>query len=183
MAAPEASVSVDRELVERCREGDPSAQRQLYEVCLPRIYRLAVQLVGAQDAADVTQTVFLQAFRRLDQFQGASKFETWLYRLAVNESLQFLRRRQRRRWLPLASEPEADRDRSRSALEARELLDMALSEIDPELRAIFLLREWEQMSYEEIAESLDIPAGTVGSRLNRARKQLQSVLTRLGWRP
>ncbi len=183
MAAPEASVSVDRELVDRCREGDPSAQRQLYEACLPRIYRLAVQLVGAQDAADVTQTVFLQAFRRLDQFQGASKFETWLYRLAVNESLQFLRRRQRRRWLPLASEPEAERDRSRSALEARELLDMALSEIDPELRAIFLLREWEQMSYEEIAESLDIPAGTVGSRLNRARKQLQSVLTRLGWRP
>ncbi|HHK40848.1 MAG TPA: RNA polymerase sigma factor [Planctomycetaceae bacterium] len=183
MAAPEAPVSVDRELVDRCREGDPLAQRQLYEACLPRIYRLAVQLVGAQDAADVTQNVFLQAFRRLDQFQGASKFETWLYRLAVNESLQFLRRRQRRRWLPLASEPEADRDRSRSALEARELLDQALSEIDPELRAIFLLREWEQMSYEEIAESLDIPAGTVGSRLNRARKQLQSVLTRLGWRP
>ncbi len=174
---------VDPALVARCQSGNPTAQRELYEACMPRVYRLATRLVGPQDAADVTQTIFLQAFSRLDQFQGAARFETWLYRLAVNEALQFLRRQKRHRSVPLETEPSANRDRSCLALEARELLDLAFAQIDPDLRAIFLLRESEQMSYEEIAETLEIPAGTVGSRLNRARKQLQSVLSRLGWAP
>lgn len=181
-ACPEP-VRVDRELVRKCQAGDDAARQMLYEACMPRVYRLAIRLVGPQDAADVTQTVFLQAFSRLDQFQGAARFETWLYRLAVNEALQFLRRQKRHRSVPLETEPSAKSDRSRPALEARELLDLAFAQIDPDLRAIFLLRESEQMSYEEIAETLEIPAGTVGSRLNRARKQLESVLSRLGWAP
>ncbi len=171
------------ELVTRCRAGDRAAQRELYEACMPRIYRLVTKLIGAQDASDVTQDVFLRAFCRLGQFHGDSKFETWLYRLAVNEALQFLRQQKRRRSVPLEVEPAANRDQAKISLEIRELLDLAFSKLDPELLAIFLLREQEGMSYEEIASTLEIPSGTVGSRLNRARNQLQAILRKLGWKP
>lgn len=85
---------VDR-LIAGCRAGDRDAQRALYERCLPLVHRLAVRMVGMQEAPDVTQQTFLRAFTRLDQYDGHAKFETWLYRLAVNEALQFLRKRKR----------------------------------------------------------------------------------------
>jgi RNA polymerase sigma-70 factor (ECF subfamily) len=72
------------------------------------------------------------------------------------------------------------RDESR---EAKELLEVALSRLDPELRAVFLLSEAERLSYREIADAIEIPEGTVGSRLNRARRELRSILTNLGWEP
>ena len=142
-----------------------------------------VRIVGEQDAADVAQQAFLQMFRKLDQFNGQARFETWLYRLAVNESLQHLRRRRRWTAQPIEKEP-VDRghdDEARS--EERELLEMALGQLDPELKSIFLLREIEELSYREIAQVLDVPEGTVGSRLNRARRELQRHLTNLGWEP
>jgi RNA polymerase sigma-70 factor (ECF subfamily) len=140
-------------------------------------------MVGVQDAADVTQQTFLRAFSHLDQYDGHSRFETWLYRLAVNESLQHLRRR--RRWnqsLSLDYDP-ADTSRGSENTEQKELLEQALVRLDPQLRSIFLLRESEGLSYREVAEALDIPEGTVGSRLNRARRELQEYLTALGWTP
>lgn len=166
-----------------CRAGEPESQRRMYEACLPMVYRLAVRMVGLQDAADVTQQAFLQAFRKLDQFDGESKFETWLYRLAVNESLQHLRKRRRWNQPTLDHEPtdeSAGRDRS---VEHKELLEQALARIDPQLRSMFLLRESEGLSYRDIALALEIPEGTVGSRLNRARRELQEHLTALGWTP
>lgn len=171
------------QFVAGCRVGDHDSQRRLYEACLPMVYRLAVRMVGMQDAADVAQQVFLQAFSRLHQFDGQSKFETWLYRLAVNESLQHLRKR--RRWNqpsldhePADESPGRDKDR-----EHKELLEQALARIDPQLRSMFLLRESEGLSYRDIAEALEIPEGTVGSRLNRARRELQEHLISLGWTP
>lgn len=128
----------------------------------------------------MTQLVFMQTFRSLEKFRGKSKFETWLYRLAVNESLQFLRRN--RRWSPesLDWEPMDDANLG-DDVERKELLEKALSRINPELRSLFLLREVEQLSYQQIAEVLDIPEGTVGSRLNRARRDLQKQLAELGF--
>ena len=170
-------------LVAGCRAGDRDSQRQLYDACSPRVYRLAVRMVGVQDAADVTQQTFLRAFSRLNQYDGNARFETWLYRLAVNESLQHLRRR--RRWDQPSSldyDP-ADTSRRCENTEQRELLDQALARLEPQLRSIFLLRESEELTYREIAEALEIPAGTVGSRLNRARRALQEHLTALGWTP
>ncbi len=163
------------DVVEACRRGDRAAPQQLYEACRRGVFRLAARMVGLQDAADVTQQVFLQAFRTLDQFQGRSRFETWIYRLAVNESLQHLRRNRRRPiqsldWEPVAASREpADADQ-------KELLERALAQLDPELRSIFLLREIEELSYHDIAETLQIPEGTVGSRLNRARRELRQLL-------
>ncbi len=137
-------------------------------------------MVGEQDAAEIVQAVFLQLFRKIGQFDRRSSFETWLYRLTVNESLQHLRRCQRwqfqtMEWEPMDTSPDG------KSVEQRELLELALARLDPELRAIFLLRESEELSYREIAESMQIPEGTVGSRLNRARRELQQHLNQLGY--
>jgi RNA polymerase sigma-70 factor (ECF subfamily) len=162
------------------QQGDRGAQKQLYEACRQSVFSLAVRMVGLQDAADVTQMVFLRAFRSLAKFNGRSKFETWLYRLAVNESLQFLRRNRRWPHTPLEWEP-MDSANHGDDVERRELLEQSLSRIAPDLRSIFLLREVEHLSYGQIAEVLEIPEGTVGSRLNRSRRELQERLAELGF--
>jgi RNA polymerase sigma-70 factor (ECF subfamily) len=167
-------------VVTACQNGDRAAQRQLYDACHQSIFRLAVRMVSLQDAADVTQQVFLQAFRSIGQFNGRSRFETWLYRLAVNESLQHLRRSRRWRHQSLDCEP-MDKSQHGENAERKELLEQALARIDPELRSIFLLREVEGLSYRDIAVALEIPEGTVGSRLNRARRELKQHLSDLGF--
>jgi RNA polymerase sigma-70 factor (ECF subfamily) len=161
--------------------GQADAQRQLYETCYSQVFRLAARMTNHDAADEVVQQVFLLAFRNIKQFAGDSRFQTWLYRVTVNEALQFLRRERRHRSLPL---PEQYMDQSPlfdNAAENRELLEQALQQIDPELRAIFLLREVEQLSYDEIAKVLNIAVGTVGSRLNRARSVLREALLELGW--
>ena len=153
----------------------------IYEQCSDRVYALMVRMVGRQDADDLTQHVFLTMFQKLDQFNGQSKLETWLYRLATNEALQHLRHSKRRATTPLVSEPAtADPDEC-GATEEAQLLETAMSRLEPELRAILLLKEQQGLSYREIAESVGIPEGTVGSRLNRARKELREELAKLGW--
>lgn len=175
--------AMDAEILAGCRAGDQAARQQLYELCHRRVYRLMVRMVGVQDAADLTQQVFLQVFRKLDKFSGRSKFETWMYRLAVNEALQHLRKGKRWRWQTLGFEPASCQPADTDRCERQELLDRALSRIEPELRSIFVLREVEGLSYVEIAEAMDIPSGTVGSRLNRARHELQKHLIDFGWEP
>ena len=169
------------ETVAACRRGDPIAQRRLYESAHQNIYRLMVRMVGLQDAADMTQQVFLQAFRRLDQFSGRSQFGTWIYRVAVNEALQHLRRSRRSRVGILEHEPMDSSPDSNENFGDKELLEKALARLDPVLRSAFMLREIEGLSYSEIAEALQIPEGTVGSRLNRARQELKRHLIELGW--
>lgn len=164
-----------------CRNGEPQAQRDLVLRTQDRMYRLLVRLVGVQDAEDVAQQVYLQVFRQLHRFKGDSSFGTWLYRVTVNEAMQYLRRKSRRKWTALNWEPqESNSDRCRQC-ETRELLDRALAEIEPELRTIFVLREVEGLSYEAIGAAVGIPMGTVASRLSRARHDLQERLRSLGW--
>jgi RNA polymerase sigma-70 factor (ECF subfamily) len=175
------SIAATQQLVDACLAGDRCAMQQLYEQCSDSVYGLMVRMVGRQDADDLTQHVFLTMFRKLDQFNGQSKLETWLYRLATNEALQHLRRSKRRSTTPLVAEPEtSDPDRI-GANEEAELLETAMSRLDPELRAVLLLKEQRGLSYQQIAESVGIPEGTVGSRLNRARKELRQELAKLGW--
>ncbi len=168
-------------MLDGCRAGERESRRQLYELCHRRVYRLMVRMVGLQDAADLTQQAFLQIFCKIDQFAARSKFETWMYRLAVNEALQHLRKRQRWKFQTLVSEPLGRNGPENDQSERKELLDLALAQIEPELRSVFVLREVEGLSYQEISEAVDIPAGTVGSRLNRARRELQQCLIELGW--
>lgn len=171
----------DSELIVACQKGDRAAQRQLFESTHERVYRLAVRMVGQQEAADVTQQTFLQAFRKVGQFAGRSKLATWIYRIAVNEALQHIRRKKRHAATSLEFEPVDDSANRETAADMRDALDAALVDIEPELRAVFLLREVDELPYCEIAELLDIPEGTVGSRLNRARRELQARLNECGW--
>jgi RNA polymerase sigma-70 factor (ECF subfamily) len=167
------------QLVSACLAGDRDAMQQIYEQCSSHVYALMVRIVGRQDADDLTQQVFLQMFRKLNQFSGGSKLETWLYRLATNEALQHLRRNKRQAVQPLVAEPSASDPNRLMESEKIQMLEVALSRIDPELRAILSLKEEQNLSYREIADSIGIPEGTVGSRLNRARKELRDQLTKL----
>jgi len=180
-AASQTDGSQMEHLVEACLEGDRGAMHEIYERLSDRVYGLMVRMVGRQDADDLTQQVFLQMFRKLGQFSGQSKLETWLYRLATNEALQHLRRRKRQAVQPLVVDPAATDPNQLVAREESQLLESAISRLDPELRAVLILKEQQELSYREIADAVGIPEGTVGSRLNRARKGLRQELTRLGW--
>lgn len=140
-------------------------------------------MVGLQDAADLTQHVFLQVFGRIGQFSGRAQIGTWIYRVAVNEALQHLRRSKRSRLRTLAPEPIDLSPDSYVNVDDKELLEQALGRLEPDLRWGFLLREVEGLTYCEIAEALNISEGTVGSRLNRARRKLRQHLIELGWDP
>ena len=179
----DASGETVEKIVVGCRSGDRGAQRELYDSFSQMIYRLMVRIVGMDEAADLTQQVFLQVFRKIGQYSGQGRFDRWLYRLAVNEAFQHLRRKRRARHHGLVYEPVDGSARSDERTERKDLVEQALARLDPELRSICVLREMEELSYREIAETLDIPEGTVGSRLNRARRELKKHLIDLGWEP
>ena len=167
---------IDDATVKAGAGGDRAALRQIYEATAGRVFRLMVRMVGQQDADDLTQQTFVRAFTKLDQFSGESKFETWLYRLATNEALQHLRREKHRRTKELVVEPTADQTDHVEQDERVAMVRQALDQLDPELRVIFTLKEESGLSYQEIAQTLDIPEGTVGSRLNRARRELRRLI-------
>lgn len=169
--------------IDACRAGDDQARQRLYDFTYRLVYRLVYRTVGPSDAEDVTQQVYQQLFGNLDSFCGRSGFTTWVYRVAMNESLQHLRRRKVRRMSVLPPEPT---DRSRNTqrrVDDVEALEVALARLDPTLRSIFLLREVEGLSYAEIADAAGVPEGTVGSRLSRARAELREILKEIGWGP
>lgn len=167
----------DRDLIQRCREGDREAQRHLYEQTSLRIYRLLLRMTGCpEDASDLTQETFVKGFQRLDQFDERSAIASWLYRIAVNEALQFRRRRKmstsKLRELAMSQTDES----SSSVCDARLDLDDALAELAHDDRVLLLLRYQEGLDYRDMAEVLECANGTVASRLNRARDRLRGIL-------
>ena len=179
----------EQELVERCREGDREAQRELYERTSAHIYRLLLKMTAnPDDAIDLAQDTYVKAFARIRQFDGRSSIATWLYRVAVNEALQFFRRN-RRMQLKLrevvadarraiggttAALARGDSEIERSTL--RLDVNGALDAVAPTERVMLLLRYQEGLDYRAIAEILGCPTGTVASRLNRARAALREIL-------
>jgi len=180
-SAPAAEEARVTELVAGCQAGNREARRLLYELFHAATYRLLVRMVGLQEAPDLLQEVFLQVFAKIGQFSGHSRFSTWLHRVTANTALQFLRKSRRQRQSVVNTDPAdlpAANDRHG---QDQELLQAALQKVDPTLRALFLLRELEGPSYREIAQTLGIAEGTVGSRLNRVRRELREHLAALGW--
>lgn len=168
-------------LIQACVGGDRDAMGRLYERCSGRVHALMVCVVGRQDADDAMQLAFIRVFRKLDRFSGESSLETWIYQVALNEALQFLRRRKRQSVGTLSRELEDRVSQGELRLEDAEVLDAGLAKLEPELRAVLTLKEVQDLSYAEIAEIMGIPEGTVGSRLTRARRELRVELERLGW--
>ena len=172
-------------VVEGCQAGDREAFRLLFERHKDRVYTVALYFFGGDEATanDITQQVFLKLFSRIGQFQGEAEFSTWLYRVTTNACVD--EQRKRRRFLPFGA-ALADEPRARGAQEERvagaELegaVARAVASLKPKLRAVMLLKYFEELSYEEIAAAVGCSAGTVASRLNRGHKILARKLGHL----
>jgi len=184
--------TLDLELVERVlREGTPEALRPLYERYKDRVYNTAYRITGDPGVAeDVTHDVFVRVYERLRQFRRRSRFSSWLYRVTVNLATDVARRRGRERWLfavrfgvtPGSPEPMAAREwgplGSAESAEVAKEVSRAVAELSPKLRSVVVLRYFEGLSYEEVAEALEVSVGTVKSRLSRAHKRLSVRLER-----
>ena len=167
----------ESELVARCQQGDREAQRELYARTSERIYRLLVRMTGSGDTAlDLAQDTYLRAFTRIAQFDGRSSLATWLYRIAVTQALQFLRRERRLRAKLQADSSQTPIDTSGEQAIARLDLNEAMAALQPTDRAILLLRYQEGLDYRAIAKVAACAEGTVASRLHRARERLRKIL-------
>ena len=180
--------------VKRAARGDSRAFEELVMLYQGPVYNLCFRMVGnAEDAADMSQEAFLKAWKNLEGFQFESAFSTWLYRLASNCCLDFLRSRKRRPTISLVTTNDEDEEQVMDVedtapgpeeqlftREDREILQKALGEIDPEQRQILTLRVVNDLSYGEIAEILGIKEGTVKSRLSRARENLRKKVLQIG---
>jgi RNA polymerase sigma-70 factor, ECF subfamily len=192
--SPEQEAALaDQRLISGLQAGDEEAYEQLIERFQSAVYTLAFRLLNnPSDASDVVQEVFLKVFRNVGQFRGDSTLRTWIYRIAVNES------HNRRRWIFRHRRGETGLEETLDEQDARErplmdsgetpfdftfnheaqmLLEEGLAAMNPVFRTALVLRETEEMSYEEIAEILDVSIGTVKSRILRGREALRRYLS------
>lgn len=182
----------DESLIAECLGGNPAAFGTLVSRYQDRLYNTVFRLVdNPDDAADVVQEAFLNAYLSLRRFKGDSQFFTWLYRIAVNAAIT-QRRRQRSGAKPIKtsdSSPGVEpldataSNRPGHGLEMAEderRIHEALNRLSPEHRAVLVMKDMEDMKYEDIAEILKVPVGTIRSRLHRARLEFKDMLEREG---
>ncbi len=177
----------DEELVRRTLAGDREAFGGLVRRYEDRICATVQRIVGhREDALDLAQETFLRAFDRLRTFREGARFSTWLYTIALNVTRSELRKRKARKAVKPMSLEGAEHDPPDRAEAGTEAVDRreqyeaalrALGELDPESREVVVLRDIEDLSYEEIAQVLGVPTGTVRSRLHRAREELRVRLS------
>jgi RNA polymerase sigma-70 factor (ECF subfamily) len=180
----------ETELLRRAQTGDPQAFGALVERYQRRVVGVAFAVVHNQDdAIELAQETFVRAFENISKFESRSSFSTWLYRIAANLAIDF-RRREGRHTILRGEDAENEIQRLPSTRgdsfvevsrgELSERISGALKELTPEHRAVILLREVEGLSYDEISEVLQVPRGTVMSRLHYARGHLRGILKDLG---
>jgi len=181
-------VKDDAQLIDETLAGDSGAFGQLVENYQDRLFNSVVHLMGsAEDARDVVQDAFIQAFVKLGSFKRKSAFFTWLYRIAFNLAVSHKRRKRPTTSIEQTREvagiepidgdigPDGYAEQQDRAVQVR----MALAALSEEHRGILVLREMEDCSYEEISEILNLPVGTVRSRLHRARLQMRDELKKV----
>ena len=177
--------AADLDLARRCRGGDAEAFEELYRQHAGRLYNLAFRMAGsAQEAEDLLQEVFLHAYRKLGSFRGDSSLGTWLYRLGMNQCLDYLRGRQVKMNQATdsldddrADEP-ADRTPATPIAVNRVDLDRAISRLPEGCRAAFLLHDVEGFEHHEVATILGVSEGTSKSQVHKARMKLRTMLKR-----
>ncbi|MEM8737505.1 MAG: sigma-70 family RNA polymerase sigma factor [Planctomycetota bacterium] len=181
----------ESELVERARRGDPGALAELLRSQESRVYHVCLRMVShADDAAELAQDTLVKMMEHLAEFRGDAKLSTWATRIAMNLSISHLRKRKPRRTASL-SQPNRSGQAAygesipgreptpESCVEQKEMLDelqFAIAQLDDDQRAVLVLRDLEQLDYQTIADTLDLPVGTVKSRLFRARLSLREKL-------
>jgi RNA polymerase sigma-70 factor (ECF subfamily) len=180
-------------LVQAAKGGDVAAFEELVKRYDRNVFRIAQHITqNREDAEDVVQDAFLKAYQNLEQFQGQSKFYTWLVRIAVNEALMRLRRRRPERMVSLDEDVKTEDDsvprevadwapnpeQLYNQSELKDILTRTIQGLPPSFRTVFVLRDVEGLSTEEAAEALDLSIPAVKSRLLRARLQLRERLSR-----
>jgi len=181
----------DHRLIAECLKGRTEAFGELVRRYQDRLFNTVYRLLGhAEDARDVVQEAFVNAYQSLDTFKGDSQFFTWLYRIAMNTAISLKRKQKGTLSIDAANgephvEPPDASETSRPghALERREQehrIQKALKQLSPEHRAVLVLKDMEGQKYETIAEILQVPIGTIRSRLHRARIELRAILSQDG---
>ena len=188
------NITIDEaSLVSQARAGNMAAVNKLILKYQDKVYNLIFRLCGNEaDAAELAQDSFVRAIQGLKDFRGQSSFYTWLFRIAVNLTLNFCKKNARLNFQSLDNGPgdetgrelkdylmdgkTADPAELASRKEVNGLLLKALEKLEPQQRTVIVLRDIEQMSYSEIAETLEIEIGTVKSRIARGRKNLREIL-------
>lgn len=188
-----APVTEELVLVNAAKAGDVSAFEELVRRYDRNVFRIAQHITqNREDAEDVVQDAFMKAYENLPQFQGQSKFYTWLVRIAVNEALMKLRRRRPERMVSLDEEVRTEEDsmpreiadwspnpeQQYNQAELKEILGKTIQGLPPSFRTVFVLRDVEGLSTEETAEALNLSIPAVKSRLLRARLQLRERLNK-----
>ncbi len=189
--------AADQQAIRNTLAGDREAFRRVVERHSASIFNLAYRMTGnPADAEELTQESFLQAFTRLGDFRLGARFHPWIYTIALNLCRSHLRRRSLSRWLlparprepegavqpePVAPAPNPEQELL--AREGEERLRRAIEALPPRYREVFVLRQAQGLSYEEIAAVLRLPLGTVEARLFRARRRLLDALAAGGSRP
>ena len=182
----------EQQWVEAARQGDQSAFEQLVKLYEKQVLALTTRMCkNPADAEEAAQEAFLSAWQGLPFFRGDASFSTWLYRLASNACVDLLRREGRRQSAagPSLNDEEARVDvpdpapspqEQAERSELRQQIEAGLQALTPDHRQVLILREMHQLSYDEIAQVLDVDVGTVKSRINRGRKQLRNFLLQSG---
>ncbi|HEX8129806.1 MAG TPA: sigma-70 family RNA polymerase sigma factor [Pyrinomonadaceae bacterium] len=188
----ETAGTSDEQIVERALCGDADAFGEIVHRWERRIYALAYGILGREEEArDATQETFIAAFRNLRGFRGEAKVSSWLHRIAVNQCITRQRRARTRAEHSLEAETEAGGERfaapagsspARQAegRERAEAVRRAVAALPPELREVILMKEFEELTFQEIADALDVPLSTVKSRLYTALRQLRLRLEKHG---
>jgi RNA polymerase sigma-70 factor (ECF subfamily) len=185
----------DLTLVQRFRQGDMESFSLLVAKYQDRIYNMLLRMCGrAADAEELAQEAFLRAMERIGQFHGRSKFYTWLFRIAANLAISHRRRGGRIKFHSLTGPEDGDSSagdvltsglaakrqggphEAAVAVETNERVMVALGELDDEFRLVIVLRDIEEMDYAQVADVMNVPVGTVKSRLHRARAMLRDRL-------
>jgi RNA polymerase sigma-70 factor (ECF subfamily) len=173
----------DARLVSSFLEGDRRAFDELMRAHEDRVFAVCLRILTDRDAAlDAVQETFITVYRKAGQFSGASAFSTWLYRVAVNTCYDHLRRNRRHQAQPLPDTTDPADERSEDLLASVELrpdLEQAFASLAPEFRAAVVLSDLEGLPLQAVAEALDVPIGTVKSRVFRGRRLLAEYLRNL----
>ena len=178
------TTDLENDLIKRCRDRDPRAMEQIVKRYQKQVYNTAYGIVGnREDAQDITQDVFLTVWNKISQFKQKSKFSTWIYQIAKNQSLNLKSKKKRRKtdaaeiddtqaWVPVE---EKTPETKVLADEQQKLLLEALDSLKEKHRIILVLREMESLSYDDIAQVLGCSVGRVKSRLHEARLALRTA--------
>ena len=182
----------DRGLIEKAQKGDIEAFEALVSAYQKKVFNIAFRMIGnLEDASDVSQEVFVKVYKSMKDFRGQSSFSTWIYRITVNVCMDELRKAKNKKVIYIDEDIRTDDGEMKreieddapgpesiiEGLELKQVVSDAINALLPDHRVVLVLRDIQDFSYEEISRILNIPQGTVKSRINRARLILKDVLT------